>query len=89
METRDPARGVGSWNMGQSMPELDKEIDAAALTMDAAARNMAMAGIMAQLVQRQAYIPLDTLLVIAAARKPVVYQPQASEELILAAVGHQ
>ena len=89
METRDVSRGVGSWNMGMSMPGIDTSIDAATLTMDEAARNKDMAGIMAQLIQRQAYVPLDTLLAIAAARKPVTYQPQATEEMILAAVGRQ
>ena len=89
METRDPSRGVGSWNMGLSMPDVDKAIDAATLTMDEAARNKDMAAVMSFLMQRQAYIPLDTLLVIAAARKPVTYQPQATEELILAAIGRQ
>ena len=87
METRDPARGVGSWNMGLSMPDVDKAIDAATQTMDEAVRNKEMAAVMGLLIQRQAYIPLDTLLVIAATRKPVTYQPQASEELILSAVG--
>ena len=72
--------------MGQSMPDLDQAIDAATLTMDEAARNKAMAAVMGELVRRQAYVPLDTLLVIAAARKPVSYTPQASEELILSAV---
>ena len=89
METRDAARGVGSWNMGLSMPDVDGAIDAATLTMDEAARNKQMADIMGRLIERQAYVPLDTLLVIAAARKPVTYQPQATEELILAAVGRE
>ena len=89
METRDAARGIGSWNMGLSMPDVDTAIDAATLTMDEAIRNKAMAAIMGLLIQRQAYIPLDTLLVIDSARKPVTYQPQASEELILAAIGRQ
>ncbi len=89
METRDTARGVGSWNMGLSMPDVDAAIDAATLTMDEAVRNKEMAAAMGLLIQRQAYIPLDTLLVIASARKPVTYQPQAAEELILAAVGRQ
>ena len=87
METRNAARGIGSWNMGLSMPDVDTAIDAATLTMDEAMRNKDMAAIMGLLIQRQAYIPLDTLLVIASARKPVTYQPQASEELILAAIG--
>ncbi len=87
METRDAKRGVGSWNMGQSMPDLDREIDAATLIMDAAARDKAMAAVMGELIQQQVYIPLDTLLVIAAARKPVTYVPQSNEELILAAAG--
>ena len=86
METRDASKGVGSWNMGQSLPDLDAAIDVATLTMDEAARNRAMAAIMGELIRRQVYIPLDTLLVIAAARKPVTYLPQASEELILSAV---
>ena len=89
METRDTARGVGSWNMGLSMPEVDSAIDAATLTMDEAVRNKEMAAVMGLLIQRQAYVPLDTLLAIAATRKPVTYQPQATEELILAAVGRQ
>ncbi len=89
METRDTARGVGSWNMGLSMPDVDSAIDAATLTMDEAVRNKEMAAVMGLLIQRQAYIPLDTLLAIAATRKPVTYQPQATEELILAAVGRQ
>ena len=89
METRDQARGVGSWNMGQSMPDIDHAIDAATLTMDEAVRNKDMADIMGQLIARQAYIPLDTLLVIDAARKPVTYQPQATEEMILAAAGRE
>ena len=89
METRDAARGVGSWNMGLSMPDVDQAIDAATLTMDEAVRTREMAAVMGLLIQRQAYIPLDTLLVIAAARKPVTYQPQATEEMILAAVGRQ
>ena len=89
METRDLARGVGSWNMGLSMPDVDQAIDAATLTMDETVRNREMAAVMGLLIQRQAYIPLDTLLVIAAARKPVTYQPQATEEMILSAVGRQ
>ncbi len=89
METRDTARGVGSWNMGLSMPDVDSAIDAATLTMDEAVRNKEMAAVMGLLIQRQAYVPLDTLLAIAATRKPVTYQPQATEELILAAVGRQ
>ena len=89
METRDAARGIGSWNMGLSMPDVDAAIDAATLTMDAAVRNKEMAAVMGLLIKRQAYIPLDTLLVIDATRKPVTYQPQATEELILAAVGRK
>ncbi len=89
METRDTARGVGSWNMGLSMPDVDAAIDAATLTMDEAVRNKEMATVMGLLIQRQAYVPLDTLLAIAATRKPVTYQPQATEELILAAAGRQ
>ena len=89
METRDAARGIGSWNMGLSMPDVDTAIDAATLTMDEAVRNKEMAAVMGLLIQRQSYIPLDTLLVIAAARKPVNYQPQATEQLILAAVGRK
>ncbi len=89
METRDAGRGVGSWNMGLSMPDVDGAIDAATLTMDEAARNKEMAAVMGLLIQRQAYIPLDTLLTIAAARKPVTFQPQATEEMILSAAGRE
>ncbi len=89
METRDPARGVGSWNMGLSMPDVDKAVDTATLTMDEAMRNREMAAVMGLLIKRQAYIPLDTLLVIAATRTPVTYQPQANEEMILSAAGRQ
>ena len=89
IETRDAARGVGSWNMGLSMPDVDQAIDAATLTMDDAVRNREMAAVMGLLIQRQAYIPIDTLLAIVAARKPVTYRPQATEEMILSAVGRE
>ena len=82
METRDAAKGTGSWNGGISMPDVDSMIDAATLTMDQAKRTELMAEAMGLLIERQAYIPLHTQLVLAATRKPVVYQAQASESTL-------
>jgi len=79
METRDRAKGTGSWNMGVSMPDLDEKIDRSTTTMDLQARNGEMAEVMRALVERQAYVPLHTQLVIVAARKGVAYQPNADE----------
>ena len=79
METRDRAKGTGSWNMGVSMPDLDEMIDRSTTTMDLALRNREMAEAMRALIERQAYVPLHTQLVIVAARKGVAYQPNADE----------
>ena len=87
METRDTATGTGSWNGGISMPDVDKAIDAATLVMDPAKRTQLMAAAMGTLIERQAYIPLHTQLVIAATRKPVTYVSQASEATLAYAAG--
>ena len=87
METRDAAKGTGSWNMGLSMPDVDAMIDAANPDMDPKARAGLMVKAMGALIVRQAYVPLHTQLVIAAARKPVTYMPQASEASLAFAVG--
>ncbi len=79
METRDRAKGTGSWNMGVSMPDLDEKIDRSTTTMDLQLRNREMAEVMRALIERQAYVPLHTQLVIVAARKGVAYQPNADE----------
>ena len=88
IETRDPAKGTGSWNGGVAMPDIDATIDQAALTMDETARTALMARAMGLLIERQAYIPLHTQLVLAATRKPVTYQPQADEATLAYAAGH-
>ncbi len=79
METRDRAKGTGSWNMGVSMPDLDEKIDRSTTTMDLQARKREMAEVMRALIERQAYVPLHTQLVIVAARKGVAYLPNADE----------
>ena len=79
MATRDKTRGTGSWNMGLSMPDVDAAIERSTMVMDLDARSRMMAEVMATLVQRQAYVPLHTQLVIGAARKGVIYAPQADE----------
>ena len=79
METRDQAKGTGSWNMGVSMPDLDEKIDRSTMTMDLQLRNREMAEVMRALIERQAYVPLHTQLVIVAARKGIAYQPNADE----------
>ena len=79
MSTRDKEKGTGSWNLGLSMPDLDVAIQNATMTMDLARRNKDMAQIMGTLIERQAYIPLHTQVVIVATRKPVVYSPNADE----------
>ena len=79
MSTRNRENGTGSWNLGLSMPDLDTAIGHATMTMDLARRNQEMAQIMATLIERQAYIPLHTQVVIVATRKPVLYSPNADE----------
>ena len=79
METRDRAKGTGSWNMGVSMPDLDEKIDRSTMTMDLDARKREMAEVMRALIERQAYVPLHTQLVIVATRKGVAYRPNADE----------
>ncbi len=79
MATRNAAKGTGSWNMGVSMPDVDAAIDRSTMIMDLPARSAMMADIMKTLIERQAYIPLHTQLVIGAARKGIVYAPQADE----------
>ena len=79
METRNRAKGTGSWNMGVSMPDLDEKIDRSTMTMDLDARKREMAEVMRALIERQAYVPLHTQLVIVATRKGVAYQPNADE----------
>ena len=88
METRDPAKGTGSWNGGVSMPAMDEAIDAATLTMDPDRRTAMMAGVMGTLMAHWAYVPLETQLVIAATRKPVTYAAQSSELTLAYAAGH-
>ena len=85
MMTRDTVAGVGSWNGGMSMPDVDAMIAAATRTMDQAARVRLMEQAMGTLMARQAYIPLHTQLVLAATRKPVTYQAQAAEGTLAAA----
>ena len=46
-----------------------------------------MAAAMGTLIDRQAYIPLHTQLVIAATRKPVTYASQSGELTLAAAAG--
>ncbi len=79
MATRDKAKGTGSWNMGVSMPDVDAAIDRSTMIMDLPARSGLMADIMRTLIERQAYVPLHTQLVIDAARKGIVFTPQADE----------
>ena len=79
METRDKAKGTGSWNMGISMPDLDATIDNATMSMNLEARDAGMKKVMAALIERQAYIPLHTQLVIVATRKGITYQPNGDE----------
>ena len=85
METRDTVAGVGSWNGGLSMPDVDRLIETATLTMDGATRTRLMAQAMGTLMERQAYVPLHTQLVLAATRKPVTYQAQSAEGTLAAA----
>ena len=87
METRDVAKGTGSWNAGVSMPDVDTDIEAATRVMDPAKRTALMAAAMGTLIDRQAYIPLHTQLVIAATRKPVTYASQSGELTLAAAAG--
>ena len=89
IETRDPAKGTGSWNGGVSMPDVDAMIDDATLIMDEAKRTQLMAAAMGTLIERQAYIPLHTQLVLAATRKPVTYQAQATELTLAYAAGRK
>lgn len=79
METRDKSKGTGSWNMGISMPDLDAAIDRSTLSMDLEARSQGMAEVMRTLIERQAYVPLHTQLVIVATRKGIAYSPNADE----------
>lgn len=79
METRDKAKGTGSWNMGISMPDLDATIDNDTMSMDLEARAAGMKTVMTALIERQAYIPLHTQLVIVATRKGITYQPNGDE----------
>ena len=79
METRDKAKGTGSWNMSISMPDLDAEIDKVTMSMNLDARNAGMKKVMATLIERQAYIPLHTQFVIVATRKGIAYQPNGDE----------
>lgn len=79
METRDKAKGTGSWNMGISMPDLDATIDNATMSMNLEARAAGMKKVMATLIERQAYIPLHTQLVIVATRKGIAYEPNGDE----------
>ena len=79
METRDKAKGTGSWNMGISLPELDKKIDQATMLMDLERRAGLMADVMGALIRDQAYIPLHSQLVLAATRKGLTYTPNSDE----------
>ena len=79
MRTRDKGRGTGSWNMGVSMPDLDEAIDGSTMLMDLPARSQRMEGVMRALIERQAYVPLHTQLVIVATRKGIAYSPNADE----------
>ena len=85
MMTRDAVAGTGSWNGGQSFPDVDRLIATATLTMDQARRVALMQEAMGLLMQRQAYIPLHTQLVLAASRKPVRYRAQAAEGTLASA----
>ncbi len=89
METRDAAKGTGSWNMGLSMPDVDAMIDAANTDMNPGRRRASMIKAMGLLAARQAYVPLHTQLVIAATRKPVTDVSQASEATLAFAVGRR
>ena len=89
MMTRDTAAGVGSWNGGASMPDVDAVIQTAIQTMDEDKRVALMRQAMGTLLRRQAYIPLHTQLVLAATRKPVTYQAQAAEGAVAAGLGRQ
>lgn len=79
MATRDKGKGTGSWNMGVSMPDVDAAIESSTMVMDLDARSRMMASVMGTLIERQAYVPLHTQLVIGAARKGIAYTPQADE----------
>ena len=77
--SRDGATGLGSWNMAVADAELDPLIIAATSDMDLQRRATRMAGIMRLVAERDYLVPLHAQLVIAAARRGIVYTPFADE----------
>ena len=79
LASRDQSQGLGSWNMATADPELDVLVVAATAEMDPALRATRMAEVMTLAADRAYLVPLHAQLTIAAARRGIIYVPQADE----------
>ena len=79
IHTYDKAKGWGSWNPGNSNPDLDRAMEEAAIILDDAKREKALYKVMELGYREQNFIPLHTQFTIIAARKGFAYTPRADE----------
>lgn len=87
--SRDPARGLGSWNMATADPELDRLIVEATADMDLDRRARRMDEAMRLVAERDLLVPLHAQLVIAAARRGLVVTPWADESTLAIGVARR
>ena len=89
MASRDPALGLGSWNMATADPELDRMLLEATSDMQPDRRAAGMAAAMRLVAERDYLVPLHLQLVLAAARRGIAFQPYADEATLAIAARRQ
>jgi peptide/nickel transport system substrate-binding protein len=82
IHTYDKAKGWGSWNPGNSNPELDRAMEEAAGIIDEAKREKALQEVMQLGVREQNFIPLHAEFTVVATRKGFAYVPRADQQTI-------
>ena len=78
----DKDKGAGTYNGGISLPELDRLVEKAAVTVDEAEREGILKAAMATAIQAYNPIPLYTQFALAAARKGVQYTVRADDQTL-------
>ena len=79
IHTYDKTKGWGSWNPGNSNPELDRAMEQAAVILDDAKREKALYKVMELGCRDQSFIPLHNQFTVVATRKDFVFTPRFNE----------